>query len=82
MTSKEVIKLLINRKKVKQDDFAKMCGMKGQTNINSALNRSASMRVDTLEKMAKALGYEVVLRPLSDDGEEFVLHEGSLPDQP
>ena len=79
MTAREVIKVLIKRKKISQDELARLCGMKGQTNVASALNRSSNMRIDTLEQLANALGYEVVLRPKESDGEEFVVHGAPTP---
>ena len=79
MTAKEIVKVLLGRQHISQNAFAKMCGMKQQSNVTGVLNRYASMRVDTLEQMATALGYEVVVRPKNGDGEEFIIHEAPTP---
>ena len=75
MTSKEITKLLIKRKKISQDELARLCGMKSQSNVTGILNRYASMRVDTFEQMMDALGYEVIVRPKDGNGEEFKVHD-------
>ena len=61
--------------KTSQERLAVASGMKGQTNITGILNRGTSMRVDILEQLVSAMGYELVIRPIGPETDGYVVHE-------
>lgn len=75
MTSKEIVKNIMSKNGMSQEKLAIECGMKRQSNVTGVLNRYSSMRVDILEKMINAMGYELVIRPIDGADEEYVVHE-------
>lgn len=58
----DLIKRAIEKEGINQNILAELTGVTRQ-NVNQMLNRGKNcMRYDSFEKLAKALGYEVVLR--------------------
>lgn len=76
MTAKEAIRAIMAEKGYSQEKLADASGMKSQSNVTGVLNRCSSMRVDILEQMVSAMGYEIVIRPVGAEGEGIVVHEG------
>lgn len=76
MTAKDAIREIMADVGYSQSKLAAECGMKGQTNITGILNRGSSLRVDVLEQLVNAMGYEVVIRKKGEEGGGIVVHEG------
>lgn len=58
----EIIRRLLEKEGVNQKELAERMGVVRQ-NVSQALNRNTvSMRFDNFERMASALGYEIVVR--------------------
>lgn len=75
MKAKDIIRKIMNEKGYSQEKLAVECGMKRQSNVTGVLNRGASLRVDILEQMVSAMGYEIVIRPIGSDVGGMVVHE-------
>lgn len=75
MTSKDAIRKIMDEQGISQYKLADMCGMKSQSNVTGVLNRGTSMRVDVLEQMIGAMGYEIVIRKVKEDCDGMVIHE-------
>lgn len=75
MTAKDVIRAIMAEEGYSQRKLAEACGMKRQSNVTGVLNRYASLRVDILEQMVSAMGYEVVIRRTGEDAGGYVIHE-------
>lgn len=75
MTGKDVVRKIMGDLGWSQAKLAEECGMTRQSNVTGVLNRGTSLRVDTLEQMISAMGYEIVIRRVSDGGDEMVVHE-------
>lgn len=75
MTAKEAIRMIMAEKGYSQGKLASECGMKRQSNVTGVLNRGSSLRVDILEQMVSAMGYEVVIRKVGDKRGGYVIHE-------
>ena len=62
MTGKEIIKDIMNYKKMSQYKLADILG-KSQTNITGYINRGKNeMRLDLFAEMIEAMGCEVIIR--------------------
>lgn len=58
----EMIREALEQENLSQKDLADKMGIARQ-NVSQALNRSrVSIRFDSFQKMAKVLGYEIILR--------------------
>lgn len=72
MTAKDVVKEIMTLKKLSQSKLAELAGFKSQSNVTGILNRGSSMRVDNLEQMLSAMGYEIMVvpkdTPVPEDG--------------
>ena len=75
MTAKEIIREIMAEKGYSQEKLAELAGMKRQSNVTGVLNRGTSMRVDVLEQMVSAMGYEIVIRPVGAETGGAVIHE-------
>ena len=75
MTAKEAIRKIMEEQGVSQYKLAELCGMKYQSSVTGVLNRGNSLRVDMLEQMISAMGYEIVIRKVGEDGDGMVIHE-------
>lgn len=75
MTAKDIVRQIMAEKGFSQERLANESGMKRQSNVTGILNRGTSLRVDILEQLVSAMGYEVVIRPAGSEGEGFVVHE-------
>lgn len=75
MNDKEIIRAVMKKKQLSQDDLAgKIPGWK-QTNVSGLLNnRKRGVRIDNLYKVFSAMGCEIVIR---DQDQEWVY----VPDQ-
>lgn len=70
MDAKLVIRDIMKKTGTSQEKLAEKSGMKGQTNITGILNRSVSLRVDTLDQLISAMGYKIMIVPNSVKGRE------------
>lgn len=75
MTAKDAIRKIMDEQGISQYKLAELCGMKSQSNVTGVLNRGTSMRVDVLEQMIGAMGYEIVIRKAGEDCGGTVIHE-------
>lgn len=75
MTAKDAIREIMKETGVSQAKLAELCGMKYQSNVTGVLNRGNSLRVDVLEQMIGAMGYEIVIRRAGDETGGMVIHE-------
>ena len=74
MTEKEIVLSLVQEHGITQGDLAKMTGLKRRSNLWNLLYNSKvrRMRVDSLLRFLKALGYELVIRSEEDPyGKEY-----------
>lgn len=62
MKSNEVIRDIMKTDGVTQEELAGKMGYKRQSSVGSALSRENGMRVDIFVKMARAMGYDVIIR--------------------
>ena len=58
----EAIKAAMKTDGLTQIKFAEKLGYKGQAAVGNVLSRENSMKVESLLKMAHAMGYDVVIR--------------------
>lgn len=75
MESQEIIKECLKMRELTQVELAKRVGYKGQTNINTVLNRSKTMRINTFIKLLHSMGYELVVRDVTDRDIEWNVTE-------
>lgn len=75
MTAKDIVRKIMAEKGFSQEKLAFECGMKRQSNVTGILNRGTSLRVDILEQLVGAMGYEIVIRPVGSDAGGIVVHE-------
>lgn len=71
MKAKDIIKDILGLRKMSQATLAEKAGFKSQSNVTGILNRNSSLRVDNFVQMLSAMGCEVVVRDLSEDGKEW-----------
>lgn len=62
MNSKDVVKDIMKYAGYSQSELAEKAGYASQSNVTGILNRSSSMRVDSLVQMVEAMGFEVIVR--------------------
>lgn len=62
MKSNDIIRAAMKADGITQGELAGKMGYKGQSSVGQALSRENGMRVDVFVKMARAMGYDVVVR--------------------
>ena len=62
MDARKIIKELLHDRHMSQKDFVEISEYKSQSNVTGILNRSRSMRVDSLFKFLTPLGCELIIR--------------------
>ena len=72
MKMREAILSVMKEKKISQTALAKMLGYPHQSTIAGRLNVK-NMSVNSSIEMLDMLGYDLVVRPRSDDGESYVI---------
>lgn len=75
MDEKEIIKMLMTDMHMEHQTLAEMCGYKSRTSITNKLNAD-TMTVESLYRILKALGCELVIR--KGDKSYVVSHEGEI----
>lgn len=69
--------MMINH--VSYDDLANRIGQPNGGNLYNALNKNKNIHVKSLVKIMDAMGYEVVVRPKSGNGSEYVIDNDNTP---
>ena len=62
MKSNEIIRAAMKADGITQAELAGKMGYKTQSGVGNALSRENGMRVDVFVKMARAMGYDVIVR--------------------
>jgi len=86
MTAQEAIRKAMKAKKVTQMDMAEKLGT-GQSNLSMMLRNGNDMRLESLQRMANACGFDLVLVDRENVGNAYVIGERdelseTLPEQP
>ena len=62
MKSNEAVRAVMATDGITQANLAAKMGYKTQSGVGNALSRENGMRVDVFVKMARAMGYDVIVR--------------------
>lgn len=71
MTGTDVIKEIMHSEDISQTQLAKLAGYKAQTNITGILNRGTTLKVSSLDRMLRALGYKIQIVPINKETPKF-----------
>lgn len=75
MKAQEIVKECIKMREITQEELAKRVGYKGQTNITAVLNVNKTIRMDVFLKLLHSMGYELVVRDVTDRDIEWNVTE-------
>lgn len=70
MNEGDIIKEIMKQKKVTYRDLADRCGFSSPSGVSMAVTRKHGMRTDVLNKLATAMGCEIIIRD-TVSGDEY-----------
>lgn len=71
MTTTDIIKEILAERRWSRRKLAEEMGLKRESNVGVYLDRGSNLRIDTLVKIADAMGCEIVIRDKFGSNKEW-----------